>query len=172
MELVWICPCCRKQYNTLSFAYALDEPDRWRAVPETERNDRGKIGTDSCVIDNREFFIRGRVVIPVIGKKDPFIWGCWASVSEQSFGRFGKLWDVKIREHEPPIPGQLASDIPVYPATTGLPCNIIMKNAGKRPSFELEATDHPLAVEQRNGITLDRVKEIAAVVLKHTKRDA
>jgi len=169
MELVWICPCCGKQYNTLSFAYALDEPDHWRAIPEAERSERGVIGTDSCVIDRQEFFIRGRVVIPVIGKKSPFIWGCWASVSEQNFARFGKLWDVKLREHEPPIPGQLASDIPLYPGTLSLNCNIVMKNAGKRPSFELGLTDHPLANEQRNGITLDRVKEFAAVILKHSR---
>ena len=127
------------------------------------------IGTDSCVIDHEEFFIRGRIVIPVIGRKEPFIWGCWASVSEQSFARFGELWDVKSRENEPPLPGRLASDIPLYPGTVGLACKIIMKNAGKRPSFELEATDHPLANEQRNGMTLDRVKEIASVVMRHGK---
>ncbi|WP_308294565.1 hypothetical protein [Streptomyces sp. RKAG290] len=35
---------------------------------------------------------------------------------------------------------------------------------GRRPLIELEPTDHPLAVEQRNGITLDRVREIAEAV--------
>ena len=28
------------------------------------------------------------------------------------------------------------------------------------PYVELEPTDHPLAIEQRNGITLERVKKI------------
>lgn len=36
---------------------------------------------------------------------------------------------------------------------------------GERPVIELEPTDHPLAVEQRTGITLDRVREIAAALL-------
>jgi hypothetical protein len=36
---------------------------------------------------------------------------------------------------------------------------------GERPFVELEPTEHPLAVEQRTGITLDRVREIAATVL-------
>jgi hypothetical protein len=31
---------------------------------------------------------------------------------------------------------------------------------GLRPFIELEPTEHPLAVEQQNGITLARVKEI------------
>lgn len=31
---------------------------------------------------------------------------------------------------------------------------------GLRPLIELEATDHPLSMEQRNGITVDRVRQI------------
>jgi hypothetical protein len=34
-----------------------------------------------------------------------------------------------------------------------------------RPLVELEPTDHPLAVEQRTGITLGRVQEIAETLL-------
>ncbi|MFK8845229.1 DUF2199 domain-containing protein [Streptomyces sp. Ac-502] len=36
---------------------------------------------------------------------------------------------------------------------------------GQLPFIELEPTDHPLAVEQRHGITLDRVRDIEAAVL-------
>jgi hypothetical protein len=36
---------------------------------------------------------------------------------------------------------------------------------GVRPYIQLEPTDHPLAVEQRTGITLARVQEIAEMVL-------
>lgn len=35
------------------------------------------------------------------------------------------------------------------------------------PYVELEPTDHPLAIEQRNGITLDRVKEIEEMIQRH-----
>jgi hypothetical protein len=167
MDLAWTCPCCGKQYDTLPLAYALDEPDLWRTMPEPERG--GVRGTDSCVIDGRHFFIRGRILIPVIGSGDPFIWGCWASVSQASFERFGRLWDVKVREHEPPISGRLANDIPLYPNTRDLACTIRMKNVRRRPSFEIEHADHALAIEQRSGITLDRVKEIAAAVLQHSR---
>ena len=34
-----------------------------------------------------------------------------------------------------------------------------------KPFIELEATDHPLAVEQREGITMDRVREIAEALV-------
>jgi hypothetical protein len=45
----------------------------------------------------------------------------------------------------------------------------MMKNARRHPSFELDSPDHPLAIEQRNGITLDRVKEIASLVQRHSR---
>ncbi len=32
---------------------------------------------------------------------------------------------------------------------------------GARPLIELEPTDHPLAVEQRDGISWDRIQQIA-----------
>jgi hypothetical protein len=34
-----------------------------------------------------------------------------------------------------------------------------------RPYVELELTDHPLAIEQRTGISIERVQEIAECVL-------
>jgi hypothetical protein len=37
-----------------------------------------------------------------------------------------------------------------------------------RPLTKLEPTDYPLAVEQRNGITLDRFEEIVSAVLRHS----
>lgn len=169
MDLLWTCKCCGKQYDTLSFAYALDQPDPWNEIPETERKQRAVLGSDGCVIDEKEFYLRGRILLPVIGSDDPFIWGCWVSISPQSYGRVEELWKTEIREHEPPFPGSLASDISIYPKTFNLKCSVHLKNAGRRPSFELEPTNHPLGAEQRNGITLDSVKEIAALVLQHSK---
>jgi hypothetical protein len=169
MDLVWTCKCCGKQYNSLPFAYALDEPDPWLAVPEAERPRRGALSSDGCVIDGKQFCVRGRVEIPVIGSEDSFIWGIWVSVSKESFDRIGELWETQIREHEPPLSGALCSDIPIYGQTTGLKCKLHLRNAGRRPSIKLEPADHLLAVEQHNGITIERVKEIAAAVLRHSE---
>ncbi len=147
-------------------AFARDEPDAWRTVDGIES--QGVRGTDTCVIDGRCFYVRGRILVPIIGLPEPLIWGLWVEVSQDSFKRFGELWDVALREHEPPMPGQLANDIPVYPRTIGLPCRLVLKNARRRPSIEIEAGDHPLAIEQYRGITLDRIEEIASQVLQHS----
>ena len=152
MDLVWTCKCCGKQFNSLPFAYALDEPDPWQAVPEFDRRLRGILTTDRCMIDRTQFCIRGRVEIPVTDCKDIFIWGIWVSVSREAYDRISELWNTEIREHEPAIPGTLCSDISIYPSTTGLACTLHLRNAGRRPSIKLAPADHPLAAEQRKGI--------------------
>jgi hypothetical protein len=51
---------------------------------------------------------------------------------------------------------------------TGLatrPTHVHTRAVGRRPFVELEPTDHLLAVEQREGITQERVREIAELVL-------
>ena len=50
--------------------------------------------------------------------------------------------------------------VPDYPDTLNLKTMVYLRNDGVRPSIELEPTDHPLAVEQREGISMTRVAEI------------
>ena len=62
--------------------------------------------------------------------------------------------------------GCLTTELPIYPVSTlSLKTNVRTRPVGERPLIELEPTDHPLAVEQREGITLARVIEIAERVL-------
>lgn len=83
-------------------------------------------------------------------------------MSEQSFDRMTELWETPGRENEPSYFGWLQSVLPVYPESTlNIATNIHTQPVGTRPLVELEPTDHPLAVEQRNGITLMRVQQIA-----------
>ena len=66
---------------------------------------------------------------------------------------------------QPPYFGWLSTVLPGYePTTLSLAANVHTQPVGERPLVELEHTDHPLAVEQRTGITLARVQEIAEVV--------
>ena len=142
LDLLWTCPCCGKQYDKLSFAYALDEPDLWRSVPEEERPYRCVLGTDSCVIDQKNYFIRGRIVIPVIDSKDPFIWGTWACVSQKSFERFGQLWDVAIRENEPPLQSLESPASEEAKLAKSAPPQLAMK-AQPRPRADFQREERP-----------------------------
>ncbi|MGW6564985.1 DUF2199 domain-containing protein [Streptomyces sp. NPDC054975] len=92
--------------------------------------------------------------------------GVWVSLSRESFSRASDLWDRPGREAEKPYFGWLTTDLPVYPTTTlNLKTRVHTRPIGEHPLVELEPTDHPLAIEQRTGISLERVREIASTVL-------
>lgn len=115
----------------------------------------------------RYFFIRGCLELPVRGQEGAFVWGVWVSVSESSFKTILDLWEAEQRNHVPPMFGWLCNAISVYPQTQALKTNVHLRNDGMRPFIELEPTEHPLAVEQREGITLTRIAEIAASAQVH-----
>jgi hypothetical protein len=167
MDHVWTCRCCGQEFNTLPLSFAPLLPDPWLAVPEMERGARGELSSDLCVIDGKEFLVRVCLEIPILGRDDPFVWGVWVSVSEASFDSIVELWDIDIRQHERPFFGWLCTEISIYPQTFGLKTNVHLRNGGNRPFIELEPTDHPLAIEQRTGISIERIEEIASALLAH-----
>lgn len=145
-------------------SYSTMAPDVWS--PSFEGDPNSMLSPDQCVIEGRHFFIRGLIEIPVIGSEDVFSWGVWVSLSRDNFARAVDVWNVEGREAEQPYFGWLGTELAPYPdSTTNLKTNAHTRPVGKRPFIELEPTDHPLAVEQRTGITQDRVREIAMAVL-------
>jgi hypothetical protein len=165
MQHVWTCQCCGKQFDSLPLDFAAQAPLPWLEIPAEERAGRGNISTDVCIIDRKDFFIRACLEIPILDHDEVFVWGTWVSVSRASFIRIDELWDANDVEQEPPIFGWLCDRISIYPETYGLKTHLYLRSGGKRPLIVLEPTDHPLAVEQRNGITLQRVEEIASKLL-------
>ncbi|MEU9288964.1 DUF2199 domain-containing protein [Streptomyces sp. NPDC048275] len=145
--------------------YTAEAPAVWD--PAFAGADDCMLSSDQCVIRGQHYFVKGLIEIPVIGSDDVFSWGVWVSLSRENFSRAADLWDRPIREAEKPYFGWLTTDLPVYSTTTlNLKTHVHTRPVGERPRVELEPTDHPLAVEQRTGITLDRVREIAAAVLR------
>lgn len=110
------------------------------------------LSSDQCVIQGRAFFLRGLNV--------------WVSLSQENFIRACEFWGIPGRESEPPYFGWLSTELSIYsPSTINLKTNLHTRPVGERPVIELEPTDHPLAVEQRTGITLDRARQIAEILL-------
>ena len=137
----------------------------WVTIPESERPSRGELTSDLCIIDDKYFFILGRILIPVTDGPGPFVWLAWVSLSEQSFMRTHEIWDTAGRENEPPFFAWLQSDFPYEPTTLALKTSLQTMPLGERPEITLEATDHPLAIEQREGITMARVQQIVEASL-------
>ncbi|WP_455908013.1 DUF2199 domain-containing protein [Streptomyces microflavus] len=144
--------------------YSTIAPDAWD--PSFQSDPNSMLSSDQCVIKGQHFFIRGLIEIPVIGSEDIFSWGVWVSLSKENFAGALDVWNTEGREAEKPYFGWLSTELALYSeSTTNLKTNAHTRPGGERPFIELEPTDHPLAVEQRAGITQDRIREIAIAVL-------
>ncbi|WP_167475381.1 DUF2199 domain-containing protein [Nocardia arthritidis] len=166
----YVCSSCSRQHDGPPFSYGTLAPAYWH--PGLENRPGNVLGEEQCVIEGTHFFVRGRLVLPIIDAEQEFDWGVWVSVSQANFDRMAEVWDSPSRIEEPPYFGWLASELPLYkPTTLELKTNLHTQPVGTRPTVELEPTDHPLAIQQRTGITLAHVQTIAEQLL-HSDRPA
>lgn len=135
-------------------------PHYWYALPAEEREGRARLTEDTCVIDDRDFFIRGVLLIPLRGGEGDgdFGFGVWVSQKRENFERYVAEYDsAEIG----PFFGWLSTELDYYEESTlNLKTMAHFRGGGLRPTVELEQTEHPLSVDQREGITLARAWEI------------
>ncbi|MET8430885.1 DUF2199 domain-containing protein [Nocardia sp. NPDC004860] len=162
----YTCSRCAEPHDGPPLGYGTPAPAYWNV--EAADQPGSVLGEEQCVIAGSYFFVRARLVIPISDLDAEFDWGVWVSVSEASFERMSALWDKPERVEEPTYFGWLSTALPLYePTTLNLKTKLHTQPIGDRPLVELEPTDHPLAVEQRTGITSARVQWIAEQIL-HT----
>jgi hypothetical protein len=157
----FFCENCGTWHESLPLSFSVKAPLAAGRIPAAELEKRVVITRDQCVIDGIDFFLRGRVVVPVIALEEPFIWGVWAEVSPKNFIHTHEMWNTHGREQEPMFRGWLDTELPLYGATINLEVDVKTQAVGRRPHFEIVSEDHPLAREQRSGIGLARMQEIA-----------
>ncbi len=160
----YLCRSCGRTHDGLPFSYGSDAPAYWSSGFAAD--DRSILDQELCVIRAEHYFVRARLVIEVTDAEDDFDWGVWVSLSRENFRRVYEMWESPDRAAEPPYFGWLSTELPAYPVSTlNLRTNLHTMPPGERPLVELEPTGHPLAVEQRTGITVARVQEIAELLL-------
>lgn len=159
------CTVCGERHDVLPLKYSVKAPQAVLAIPQDQLQDRVILTADQCVIDNRQFFLRGRILIPVHGLDSPFVWGVWAEISPKNFLRSNELWQTPGREQEPPFSGWLNNDLFLFGDTINLELNIHTQPVGDRPRFNVADPNHPLALQQRDGISMETVQDIAEMIL-------
>lgn len=158
----YFCARCGDYHEELPMSYGSEMPDYCLDIVEEEWNERVELSEDLCSIDKEYFFIRGLLELPVEDSKERFVWDVWVSLSESNFKITKENWETRNREMKlEPMFGWLSTSIPCYPETINLKTRVYTREVGMRPIIELEPTNHPLAFEQRIGITKTRIQEIA-----------
>ncbi|WP_376768299.1 DUF2199 domain-containing protein [Paenibacillus alginolyticus] len=163
----YICSCCGKRHDELPMSYGSNAPYYWFQSKPEERDVRFDLNSDLCIMDDEHYFIRGNIEIPVFEEKQVFTWDVWVSLSKDNFNKAVSTWSKSGREKElEPMFGWLSTSIPCYSVETmNLKTMVNIRKVGIRPYIELEPNEHPLALEQRNGISIKRVQEIAEHLL-------
>jgi len=162
MSESYTCSICGQNHDGAPMSWGPDAPDMWAAMVPDEREKRGELGTDQCVIDEKHYFIRGRIEISVTDIVDLFAWLVWIEVDVGDFLTMSELWTVVGRENKSlPYDGHLANELSIYEhPTLGLVVRLCTRPVGDRPFVEI-TDDHELRNEQRNGISPHRVRQIA-----------
>jgi hypothetical protein len=156
------CAVCKLEHDGLP-DIAFRSPYYYDVLPEAGRGPRVFLDSDFCQVDD-DYFIRGCLELPIIGRDEVFSYGVWISVSETNFGHYRETFHM---EDPPPARylGWLSNQLPGYPDTLRLKAAAHVRPHNQRPYIELEPTDHPLAVRQRDGIAIEEVIKACSDVL-------
>jgi hypothetical protein len=153
--LEYRCRSCGELHVGLP-AWHFATPVQALGIPREERRARVELTEDACIIDGREFYLKGLLHLSVHGSDEPFTWGVWLSVSDESYRRCSALFGDTERKAGESFFGWLCNALPGYPDTQLLKTYLHVQAYPLRPWVELEPTGHPLAIDQREGISRER----------------
>lgn len=171
-DLRWKCGSCDEWHTGPCLDFGYDSPHYWNAEHEkatkkskllpswSKKNAKTFLTADYCAIEDKDFFVRGLIHLPIIGAAETLRWGVWGSLSRENFNKLREMDDNSSRVELPAMFSWLSTRLPEYPDTLSLKMYAHIQEPGLRPNFFLEPSDHPLSQEYHHGITPERVKEI------------
>ncbi|WP_082705023.1 DUF2199 domain-containing protein [Tritonibacter horizontis] len=166
----YTCVCCDIPCKgTPAFGY--DMPIEVMDIPEDERLERVWLDADICAIDDRQFFVKGLLDIPVQGVKEPLSWGLWVTQTEEELNAYE---DTRGSDRTGVVTrGQITVTMPGYHCLDQsgknhrLSCELIGQPCGLRPIINLHPSKHILYRDHKFGISWDRAIELVARVPHH-----
>jgi hypothetical protein len=156
------CGTCNKLHDHLPRDIGYRRPDVYLTIPEEERARRAYETDDLCVIDGKTHLIRGVLYLPIKGGEERFGWGVWVLVSEADYNRYLDAWDDDTEDAVPPFVGRLSNRLPPYPDADGVEVMVKLRSGGSRPLFTVRSVEHPLGMDQRDGITPEKAHSFVA----------
>jgi hypothetical protein len=133
--------------------FALSDEERRRRVVVSP-------GGDFATLDGERHFVRALLEVPIPSEDDCFGWGVWVSLTAADREEVAERW-LDPESVGRSYPGRLATRLHAYGETLGLSGTLTLRDVDKLPAFDLRESAHPLVVEQRAGISLERARELA-----------
>ncbi len=157
------CPQCPTIHDGLP-AIAFRLPDVIHGLSAAERAVRALVTADLAILDDRHFFIRGLLRIPVRDYPETLDFGPWVELGKEDFARYALAYMDGANGEVRSTRGHIANGF-ATPATLSIGLAVTLDLSGspsQRPQLTLVEPHHPLASAQRRGIELERAIEIAA----------
>lgn len=165
MADIFTCSTCGKQHGNEARDIGFSKPFYWNKELEKSNPDLNRLSSDTCVIEGKEFFIRGVVEIPIVETNETFRWGVWVSLSKENFNRYTEIYGTSVEFQKKSYFGWFSNQLSRYgyPDTLQIKTAVYPQANNLRPKIVLDPENsHPLCREQREGITLKRIHEILA----------
>ncbi|WP_459212090.1 DUF2199 domain-containing protein [Aquimarina rhabdastrellae] len=161
------CKCCGTEYDQIPLCFGSTLPDYYFSIPPEERDERIILEKSLCVIDEKHFFHRGRLTIPIIDHSENLCFDIWTSISRENFEKRKEDWNDPKRIENEPYFGWLQNQIPTYENTINIKSRAIEQHVGSIVKIEIGEEGHQLTFDQENGIKLARAKEIVQCILSN-----
>jgi hypothetical protein len=170
LDYPWTCAGCGGTHQGL-IDLAYGKPEQWPGAEDKAPNSAldldlsgNFLSEDFCVLEGQHFFVRAVLELPIRGSGgQQFGFGVWATLSRKNFERYIAEFDSGEQDELGPWFGWFSNRLEGYPDTLNLKCQVHPVSGRQRPRVELEPTQHPLALEQKTGITFDRLLELYAI---------
>jgi len=163
----WECAPCGKAHTGI-FDIAYDKPAGW--ADSTSRISNADLAPgvthfladDYCVMEDEDYFVRCVLELPIVGTEDRLGLGVWSTLLKKNFILYLQSFRDPNQGRLGPWFGWFSNRLSGYPDTLNLKCQVRPRDDRQRPTIEIEASDHPLSADQRNGISIDRLIELYA----------
>lgn len=151
----YLCPTCGKEHADLPH---IGSPAPYQWSRELADDPDSSLTDELCIIQGRDFFVRGVIEIPVHGYEYEFGWGVWVSHKKENFETYRDHFDsAEIG----PFFGWLSTEISYFPESTlSLKTAVHYRGGSIRPRIVLAESGHPLYLHQHQGISLSEAWKI------------
>ena len=149
------CSTCKKFHDLSKISLSAAAPDFWDFEEYKDAEDC-HLTSEQCYINNKVFFIRGNLDVPIRLTNKTFRWGVWTTLSRDDYAKVCEYWDDPDRNLLGPHFGWLSTTIPGYSDTVNLKCLVHHQKPGERPIIKLrKEEEHLLCRHFFKGVPID-----------------